>query len=170
VTAVKLDEMTMNEHVPELLNRTAKNMESVATKMEEAAQIAHNLAETAEKRKQLEAELGRLNEQLSDLSTPDAALAMTKRDREAAIKRLTADYIDILLELHSEVKLSVVNGEGCALLGADVKNGVAYYMKIGRRAPGESKAHAGRRAALQAYTMLLNKLGKRPVELPYIWQ
>jgi hypothetical protein len=128
-----------------------------------------SVAQIEAQRKQLEAELGRLNEQLSDLATPDAALAMPKRDRETEIKRLTADYIDILLELHSEVKLSVVKGEGCALLGADVKNGVAYYMKVGRRAPGESKAHAGRRAALQAYTLLLNKLGKRPVELPYIW-
>jgi hypothetical protein len=118
-------------------------------------------------REELQAELAQLHAQLTDLSTADSA--MTLRERQAEQKKLEADFIDVLLELHNEVKLGVIGSEGYALVGDSIQTGVAYHMKIGRRAPGESKAHAGRRAALQAYTLLINKLGRRPKDLPYVW-
>src|SRR5438309_1044040 len=84
-------------------------------------------------REELQAELAQLHAQLVDLSTPDAALAMPLRARQAEQKKLEADYIDVLLELHNEVKLGVIGSEGYALVGDSIQTGVAYHMKIGRR-------------------------------------
>lgn len=117
----------------------------------------------------LEAERQSLLAQMRDLSTPDAFLAMTATDRQLALKKVGIDYIDVMLELHTKVVLSIDGNQGCALLGENLQEGVCYFIPV-KRVRGESKLHAGRRAAMAAYRELLTKLGRREKDLPYVWQ
>jgi hypothetical protein len=50
----------------------------------------------------------------------------------------------------------------------NLQEGVASFVKISRR-PGESKLHAGRRAAMSAYRELISKLGRQEKDLPFVW-
>ena len=152
--------MTQQPSIRVLTNRIVANMEK-------AAAVAEKAAASSLQRKQLQEELNRLRTELQALTTPDPSVSAQERQRQ--LNRLGGDYTDILLELNSEVLLDVVGNEARAILGPSYEEGVAYSMPV-KRFKGESKVHAGRRAAMQAYTLLINKLGKRPHELPFRWK
>lgn len=143
----------------------ADNMRKVVSSAQDAAAALARLNNHSK----LEAERQRLAETIRDLSSPDAAFAMPNRDRQRELKQASTDYIDVLLEMYDHVVIGFKNGEGYAYLGDNLNDGVAYHMKAAKR-PKESKTHSQRRAAMQAYTMLLNKLGKSPKDLPHVWQ
>jgi len=117
----------------------------------------------------LEAERIRLMTELRDLSTPDAALSMPARDRQRQLKKISDDYVDVILELYHEIVVGILNGHGIAYIGPSYGDGLAFRVETKRRA-GESKVHARRRAAMQAYSLLLKKLGRLPKDLPHVWQ
>jgi hypothetical protein len=94
---------------------------------------------------------------------------LSSRERQAELKKLGADYIDMLLERYDRIQLGIDGNAGYALLGPNLQAGVAYFMPVSRR-KGESKQHARRRAAMQAYSQLLNKVSKSPKELAYYWE